>query len=109
MFQQTTNTSVTSPPDFDTDSNGTVYMHTQTVTDNYAIFDPMGIQPQIVNLQMDNQGLQDSIDKNNATISNLQGQAQTITAAIPSLADKLNAVAQPANQVAQPADPAPKI
>ena len=116
MFQQTTNTDVTSVPDYDTGTDGLYYSHTQEVIDRYVVFDPFGIVPVNVNLQMDISQNNDQIAK--ITADNVTKQAQidannaqlaSVVTAIPDLATNLNAVAQPANQVAQPADPAPKI
>ena len=116
MYSQTTNGSTTTT-DYDVDSNGNLFSHTQTVTDTYTPVDVGGFQPQIVNLQSDIDQMQAQSDKITAeitdkqtAITNMQATAKQIVTAVPTLADQLNALANPivaTPPVKSPADPAP--
>ena len=108
MYNSTQNTS-NSTTTFDVDSNGNLFSLVETTTDTYTPVDILGLQPQITNLQMNIAGYQASVDKNNqaiadanAQIASLQATQQSVITAVPSLADKLNAIALPAQQATPP-------
>jgi hypothetical protein len=99
MFNSTQNVS-TPTVSYDVDANGNLFQLTETVSDVYTQVDPLGVQPQIQNLQMDITGYQANVDKNtqaitdaNAQIASLQAQSQAIITAVPTLAEKLTSLA----------------